>query len=177
MRSPPKKKIKGHTSLLLPPGAKNPSCDIDWKTSQGYRKHVHFVWYIASISEMVQGCNCRPHYYKSVVVCGIVLSATTLLPVVLFHVVQYDVDLPGYTKYVVVRPTTRAASLISRNAVTWHSSLSNAERVTVDGSTLQMLNHHVTMHLCKCPVVPSCDIFNLGFIIFACRTHYRASSV
>jgi len=32
-----------------------------------------------------------------------------------------------------------AASLIGRNAVTWHSSLSNAERVTVDGSILQML--------------------------------------
>jgi len=30
-----------------------------------------------------------------------------------------------------------AASQIGRNAVTWHSSLSNAERVTVDGSTLQ----------------------------------------
>jgi len=23
--------------------------------------------------------------------------------------------------------------------------------------------------------VPECDIFNIGFIIFECRTHYRAS--
>jgi len=175
MRSP--KKIKGRTSLLLPRVPRTLVMTLTERLLRVTGNHVHFVWYIASISEMVQGCNCRPHYYKSVVVCGIVLSATTLLPVVLFHVVQYDVDLPGYTKYVVVRPTTRAASLISRNAVTWHSSLSNAERVTVDGSTLQMLNRHVTMRLCKCPVVPSCDIFNLGFIIFACRTHYRASSV
>ena len=44
-----------------------------------------------------------------------------------------------------------------KNAVTWHSSLSNAERVMVDGSTLQMLNRHmtatlnchVTRHHCK----------------------------
>ena len=33
-----------------------------------------------------------------------------------------------------------AASLIGRNAVTWHSSLSNEERITVDGSTFKNLS-------------------------------------
>ena len=30
---------------------------------------------------------------------------------------------------------------------------------------------------CHTRAVPSCDIFNLGFVIFPCPTHYRASSV
>jgi len=30
---------------------------------------------------------------------------------------------------------------------------------------------------CRTRAVSTCDIFNRGFIIFGCRTHYRASSV
>jgi len=30
---------------------------------------------------------------------------------------------------------------------------------------------------CYTRAAPSCDIFNLGFVIFSCPTHYRASSV
>jgi len=30
---------------------------------------------------------------------------------------------------------------------------------------------------CRARAAPSCDIFNLEFITFQCRTHYRASPV
>ena len=64
----------------------------------------------------------------------------------------------------------------------WRSSLSNDERVTVNRVTLQCCavtwpcNTAMAVSSFR-PAAPSCDIFNLGFIIFECRTHCRASSV
>ena len=34
-----------------------------------------------------------------------------------------------------------------------------------------------SLNLLVSAILPSCDIFNLGFIIFQCHAHYRASSV
>jgi len=91
-----------------------------------------------------------------------------------------------------------AASLIGRNAVTWRWALSYVHHFTVTRGDIMMspcdvtwssLNVNVRYILrCFCLrfvfflffgvlLTPSCDIFNLGFVIFPCPTHYRASSV
>jgi len=68
-------------------------------------------------------------------------------------------------------------------SATWstvmHWSFDSAQRhVTAFWPAKQLIVGHATIKYDErqLKMSPSCDIFNIGFIIFECRTHYHASS-